>query len=108
MGKLTVTIAVGDSQGREFQDLEVTAGTGSTLTAVPTTLLQSLGVPVERQATSQLADGGRAPVDIVETIIRLEGQTFHTPVIFAEGHDPALLGVVALGQALVPVAVMRL
>ena len=35
MGKLVVTIGVGDQQGRQFEDLEVTVDTGSTFTAVP-------------------------------------------------------------------------
>ncbi len=39
------------------------------------------------------------PVDVGETIIRLEGLQFHTPVIFAEVNEPSLLGVVTLEQA---------
>ena len=118
MGKLSVTIGVGDQQGRRFEDIEVTVDTGSTFTAVPGMLLQNLGVPVARSARSRLADGSAAPVDIGWTMIRLEGQTFPTQVIFAEENQPSLLGVVALeqallavdpvGQQLVPVDVMRL
>ncbi len=118
MGKLMVTIGVGDQQGRQFEDIEVTVDTGSTFTAVPRTLLQDLGVPVGRSARSRLADGSTAQVDIGWTMIRLEGQTFPTPVIFAEENQPSLLGVVALeeallavdpvGQQLLPVDVMRL
>ena len=52
MGKLVVTIGVGDQQGRQFEDLEVTVDTGSTFTAVPRALLQRLGVPVRRSARS--------------------------------------------------------
>ena len=33
MGKLVVTIGVGDQQGRQFEDLEVPVDTGSTFTA---------------------------------------------------------------------------
>ena len=118
MGKLIVTIGVGDQQGRQFEDIEVTVDTGSTFTAVPRTLLQDLGVPVGRSARSRLAGGSTAQVDIGWTMIRLEGQTFPTPVIFAEENQPSLLGVVALeeallavdpvGQQLLPVDVMRL
>ena len=118
VGKLIVTIAVGDQQGTQFEDIEVTVDTGSTFTAVPGTLLQRLGVPVGRSARSRLADGSAAPVDLGWTMIRLEGHTFPTPVIFAEENQPSLLGVVALeeallavdpvGQRLVPVDVMRL
>ena len=44
MGKLVVTIGIGDQQGRQFEDLEVTVDTGSTFTAVPRALLQRLEV----------------------------------------------------------------
>ena len=104
MVQLTVTIGVGDQQGRHFEDIEVVVDIGSTFTSVPRTLLQNLGVPVERSAQSRLADGSAAPVDIGWTMIRLEGQTFPTRVIFAEENHPSLLGVVALGEALLAVA----
>ena len=104
MGKLVVTIGVGDQQGRQFEDLEVTVDTGSTFTAVPRALLQRLGVPVRRSARSRLADGSSVPVDIGWTVVRLEDQTFATQVIFAEENQPSLLGVVTLEDALLAVA----
>ena len=53
MGTVKVTIAVGDPQGRRFEDLEVTVDTGSTCTAVPRELFQRLGVTVERSFPSK-------------------------------------------------------
>ena len=103
MGTVKVTIAVGDPQGQMFEDLEVTVDTGSTFTAVPRELLRRLGVPVLRSAQSELADGSNAPVEIGRTVIRLEGQEFPTPVIFAEEGEPSLLGVVTLEEALLAV-----
>ena len=103
MGKLVVTIGVGDQQGRQFEDLEVTVDTGSTFTAVPRALLQRLGVPVRRSARSRLADGSSVPVDIGWTVVRLEDQIFATQVIFAEENQPSLLGVVTLEDALLAV-----
>ena len=118
MGKLIITIGVGDQQGRQFEDIDVTVDAGSTFTTVPGTLLRNLGVAVERSAQSRLADGSAAQVDIGWTMIRLEGQTFPTRVIFADENQPSLLGVVSLeeallavdpvGQRLVPVEAMRL
>ena len=124
MGKLTVTLGVGDQQGSRFEDIEATVDTGAamdtgaTFTAIPRALLQSLGVPVARSAQSRLADGSTAPVDIGWTMIRIEDQTFPTRVTFAEENQPTLLGVVTLeeallavdpvGQQLVPVDAMRL
>ena len=43
MGILKVTIAVGDSQGRQFEELDVTVDTGSIYTVVPRAMLQRLG-----------------------------------------------------------------
>ena len=99
MGTVKVTIGVGDPQGRQFEELDVTVDTGSTYTAVPRELLRRLGVPVERSLPSETADGRIVPVDAGETTIRLEGLEFHTPVIFAETGEPSLLGVVSLEQA---------
>ena len=103
MGTVMVTIGVGDPQGQRFEELEVEVDTGSTFTAVPRELLQRLGVPVIRSVQSELADGSTAPVDIGETAIRVEGQQFTTPVIFAEEGEASLLGVVTLEQALLAV-----
>ena len=102
MGIVKVTIGVGDPQGRTFEDIEVTVDTrdtGSTYTAVPRELLRRLGVPVERSLPSETADGRIVPVDVGNTIIRLEGREFHTPVIFAEEGEPSLLGMVSLEEA---------
>ena len=118
MGKLTVTIGVGNQQGGQFEDLEVTVDTGSTFTAVPRALLEKLGVPVRRTAQSRMADGRSVPVDIGWTVVRVQDQVFATQVTFAEENEPALLGVVTLedallavdpvGQRLIPVEADRL
>ena len=99
MGTVKVTMAVGDPQGRLFEDLEVTVDTGSTYTAVPRELLRRLGVPVERSLPSETAEGRVVPVDVGRTTKRLEGLEFPTPVIFAEEGEPSLLGVVTLEEA---------
>ena len=99
MGTVIVPIGVGDPQGRTFEEIEVVVDTGSTYTAVPRAMLERLGVPVERTLPSQTADGRIVPVDVAQTPIRLEGLTFHTPIIFAEEGEPSLLGVVSLEEA---------
>ena len=48
MGEVKVVIGVGDPRGERFEELEVVAGTGSIFTTVPRTVLEGLGVPVER------------------------------------------------------------
>ena len=99
LGTVTVTIQVGDRQGRQFEELDIIVDTGSTYTAVPRDMLERLGVPTQRSMPSQTADGRIVPVDIGQTIVRLEGFEFYTPVIFAAENEPSLLGVVTLEEA---------
>ena len=79
MGTVKVTIAVGDPQGRRFEDLEVTVDTGSTYTAVPREMLQRLGVTVERSLPSETADGRLVPVDVGEDHHKAGGTGILTP-----------------------------
>ena len=99
MPTTTLTIEIGDPQGGQFEELEVTVGTRSTYTAVPRAMLDRLGVPVERSLPSETADGHMVPVVVGTTIIRLEGIEVHTPVIFAEPSVPSLLGTLTLEEA---------
>ena len=103
MGTVLVTIEVGDPQGRDFREIELTVDTGSTFTALPATMLRELGVTVDETALSDLADGSTTPVDIGWTMVKVEGKTFPTNVIFAGENEPVLLGVVTLEQALLAV-----
>ena len=99
LGTVTVTIQVGDRQGHQFEEIDIIVDTGSTYTAVPRAMLERLEVPVQRSMPSQTADGRIVPVDIGQTIVRLEGFEFYTPVIFAAENEPNLLGVVTLEEA---------
>ena len=118
MGETYVTIEVGDTRGERFETVEVLIDTGSTYTALPGDLLRRLGVPVAEIAQSELADGSMAPIEVGDTIIRLEGRQFPTPVIFGGDGEPSLLGVMALERArlavdpvngrLIPINVLRL
>ena len=103
MDTRVVTIGVGDLQGQRFENLEVVVDTKATFSTIPRTLLERLGVPVERSAQSELADGSVVSVDLGRTIIRLEEKEFPTPVIFGEPAEPGLLGVIALQDALLAV-----
>ena len=99
LGTVTVNIQVGDRQGSQFEELDMIVDTGSTYTAVPRVMLERLGVPIQRSMPSQTADGSIVPVDIGQTMVRLEGIEFYTPVIFTEQNEPNLLGVVTLEEA---------
>ena len=103
MGTVIATVEVGDPQGRNFQALELEVDTGSTYTALPRGLLESLGVAVNASVPARLADGSRQMLEIGETRIRLGGREFTTIVIFAEEREPSLLGVITLEEALLAV-----
>ena len=99
MGRVTVTIEVGDPQEQRFQEVEVIVDTGATLSAIPADILRNLGIQVRRTDNARLADGTRMPVEIGGATIRVEGVTISTDLIFAQPGSPSLLGVVALETA---------
>ena len=99
LGTVKLTIQVGDPQGRQFEELNVTVSTCSTYTVLPRATLERLGVLVERSLPSETADGRIVPSDVGQTIIRLQGLEFHTQVIFAEPDEPSLLGTLTLEEA---------
>ena len=103
MGALFVTIEVGDLQGEWFEPVQVMVDTGATFTTVPAEVLRRLGVSPQRTMPARLADGTVIEDEVCDTIIRLEGQTFFTPVTFGKEGEPNLLGVVALETALLAV-----
>ena len=94
-----VNIGVGDPHGEWFEDLEVTVNADRTFTEVPCELLQRKGVPVKRQVRARLADGSFTQIDVGWTVVRLEGQQFATPVVFAEEGQPSVLGKVSMAEA---------
>lgn len=103
MGETYVTIEVGHMRGERFETVEVMVDTGSTFSQIPGELLRRLGVLVQRVIESELADGSIENVQVGEALIRLESQQITTPVMFADAGEPNLLGVVALGAALLAV-----
>lgn len=60
-------------------------------------------MPVQRVIELELADGSIENVRVGEALIRLEGQQITTPLMFAGAGEPNLLGMVALGSALLAV-----
>ncbi len=103
MGAIFITIEVGDMRGERFEPVEVLVDTGATFTTVPGGLLRELGVSPQRTMPARLADGTIVNDEVCDTVIRLEGQTFFTPVTFGKEGEPNLLGVVALETALLAV-----
>jgi predicted aspartyl protease len=103
LGALFVTIEVGDARGERFEPVEVMVDTGATFTTVPASLLRRLGISPQRTMPARLADGSIIEDEVCDAMIRVEGQSFISPVTFGREGEPNLLGVVALETALLAV-----
>ena len=103
MGTVTATIEVGDPQGQNFREIELEVDTGSTYTALPREMLETLGVPINRTVPARLADGTVQTVEVGWTQIRVAGNQLATTVLFADEGERSLLGMVTLGEALLAV-----
>ena len=103
MGTFQIIVEIADPGGHHFEAVEMLVDTGATFTKAPKGLLERLGVPAESTYTAVLVDGSHIERTRGRTVIRLEGNTFPTPVIFAGPAKRSLLGVVTLGDALLSV-----
>lgn len=103
MGAVYVTIEVGDYHCERFEPVEVMVDTGATFSQIPGNLLRRLGMSPQRTMNVRLADGSIIEDQVCDALIRLEGETFFTPVSFGRAGEPNLLGVVALETALLAV-----
>ena len=70
--------------------------TGSELTWIPRSVLESIGVGVERRRPFIVADGRRVERDIGYAIIHAGGTSTVDEVVFAEATDSPVLGVRSL------------
>ena len=96
MGTFRVSIAIGDPQGQQFEPVETLVDTGATYTTLPGSLLRRLGVPPDRRAEFELADGSTVELGMGQTWLRIDGATAIVPVVFAEEGSEPLLGAVTL------------
>ena len=81
-----------------FEHLDPWVDTGSVYTWVPSSVLQRLGLSPTGQRSFQVADGRIIERDIVEAVVKIDGQTAHTICVFGGEQDMVLLGAVTLEQ----------
>jgi clan AA aspartic protease len=98
VGSFRVRIEIGDPQGQRFESLEALVDTGATYTWVPRSVLESLGHRREREWDFILADGRKVLYGMTWALVRLNGETQPTPVIFGDDDTQPLLGVVTLEE----------
>ena len=98
MGTFRVQIEVGDPEGKRFEVVDALVDTGATNTALPSPLLESLGVTPHRTMVYELADGREVELDVGRTWVKVDSQQEFTQVVFAgEGTEP-ILGAVTLEE----------
>lgn len=79
-----------------YERLEAWVDTGSVYTWIPSSILRRLGLNPAGKRPFQVADGRIIERDIVEAVVRLDGQTAHTICVFGDQEDLVLLGAYAL------------
>ena len=107
MGTFRVEIEVGDPEGSRFESIQALVDTGATNTALPSSLLSSLGVTPYTRTVFELADGRDVELDVGRTWVRVDGHQEFTQVVFSAADAEPILGAVTLeemGLAVDPVA----
>jgi predicted aspartyl protease len=100
MGIFTVPIVVGDLEWQRTTPLEALVDTGTTFSAVPSSVLYEMGVePIVRREV-EFAHGEVREFAIGWIRMLVEAQNIITPVMFNEEGTEPLLGAVALEEAL--------
>ena len=97
VGLFRTTIGIENLARGAVRDVpDALVDTGSDLTWIPRSVLESLGVAVERQRAFIVADGRRVERDIGFAIVHAGGASTVDEVVFAEATDFPLLGVRSL------------
>ncbi len=96
MGMFNVVLEVGDPAGQRFVPCRGLVDTGSTFTALPGSLLRSLGVTPTAVGVFELADDSVVERPYGFTTVRYNRQVGVAPVTFREDAAVPLLGATTL------------
>lgn len=92
MGTFSAAIEIGSPEGSRFETVNALVGAGSSMTAVPASILRRLGVKPHTQCTFDLADGREIQRDVGRTWLRIGDRSVITLVMFADEDTQPLLG----------------
>lgn len=98
MGSFRVTVEIGNPRGGRFESVDALVDTGASYIWLPSSLLSSLGIEAEEERDFILADGRQVQYAIGTALVRLDGRTRPTPVVFGDEDTDPLLGVVTLEE----------
>ena len=98
METFTVKMEVGSLSGGEFVAVNALVNTGSSLAALPASLLHRLGVIEERRRRFELANGDVVEYPVGPARVRLAGQDGIIQVVFAPEDFAPRVGAVTLSS----------
>ncbi len=108
MGTFSVDLDIGDPRGEVWETVQALVDTGSSYTWVPRRLLDRLDVRPQFQREFETADGRVVQRDLAVTMVRWDGETMPTLVVFGGNGDAVLLGAYTMeGFSLAPDPVNR-
>ena len=103
-----MNLEIGDSKGELWETVDALVDTGSIYTLIPRQLLDRLDVSPQFQREFETADGRIVERDLAIAMVRWDGDTMPTLVVFGGATDAVLLGAYTLeGFALAPDPVNR-
>ena len=96
MGIFSVPIRIGNRPGQAHQQFDAIVDTGATLTSLPGSVLDAIGIARTDKAPFHLANGETGEADTGEAIVSVYGSETPTQVLFAEENSYVLLGITTL------------
>lgn len=98
MGVFSIEIGVADDSGSKFEPFDACVDTGASYTWVPRPSLEALGHTPGVEREFVLADGRRIRHGVKSIMVRVQGKSTPTWVVFGEPGRDALLGAVTLQE----------
>lgn len=95
---MEVEIEIMRVQGGPSRRLRLLVDTGASLSFIPRDILESLGIQPEDEEPFELGDGRVVDRKVGPAVIRYQGKSAGTQVVFAEPGDGPVLGVNALEE----------
>ncbi len=98
MGTFQVPIELAAGPEEPFEVIDALVDTGATYTLVPSPILRRLGVEPAVRRRFAIADDNSIERDLGVALIRLNGETLPSLVVFGDDNTGPLLGAVTLEQ----------
>ena len=92
MGAFQVELEIGDPSGAQWEKLSGTVGTKAANAWVPQSVLEKLGVQIEKRVSLRHPDGRLIKRDVGQTWLRIGDKAIVGMVVFGGERDPVLVG----------------